>query len=104
MFSDTDSLCLSLTDSLTFDEKEPRREKMEKMFFPIVKEGKLEDFKKVWGEWFVLSNDLVDEKTPGLLKEEFQTQNGEILALCPKNYQVCCYDKCKLLRKKYISK
>ena len=92
---DTDSLCLSLTNSLPFEENEPRRERMEKMFFPIVKEGKLEEFKQTWSEWFVLSNELVDEKTPGLLKEEFETQNGEIVALCPKNYQVACYDKCK---------
>ena len=86
---------MSLTNSLSFKENEPRREKMEKMFFPIVKEGKLDEFKEKWGEWFVLSNELVDEKTPGLLKEEFQTQNGEIVALCPKNYQICCYDKCE---------
>ena len=86
---------MSLTNSESFENSEPRRVKMEKIFFPIVKEGKLEQFKEQWSEWFVLSNELVDEKTPGKLKEEFQTQNGEILALCPKNYQVCCYDTCK---------
>ena len=94
-FLDTDSLCLSLTNSLPFEDEEPRRSRMEKMFFPIVKEGKIEEFKETWGQWFVLSNELVDEKTPGLLKEEFETQNGEIVALCPKNYQVACYDTCK---------
>ena len=66
---------------------------MEKMFFPIVKKGKLEDFKKVWSEWFVLTDLLEDEKRPGLLKEEFLTQDGEIVALCPKNYQVYCRKK-----------
>ena len=69
------------------------------MFFPIVKEGKLDEFQENWAEWFVLSNELEDEKCPGKLKEEFQTQNGEIVALCAKNYQVCCYDKCELFFK-----
>ena len=63
------------------------------MFFPIVKEGKLEDFKKVWSEWFVLTDLLEDEKRPGLLKEEFLSQDGSIVALCPKNYQVYCRKK-----------
>ena len=66
---------------------------MEKMFFPIVKEGLLDEFKKAWGEWFVLTDLLEDEKRPGLLKEEFCTQNGEIVCLCPKNYQVYCHTK-----------
>ena len=88
-------MCLSLTDSVPFEQNDDRRSKMEKLFFPIVKEGKLDEFKEKWGEWFVLSNKLEDEKTPGKLKEEFLTQNGEIVALCPKLYQVCCYDECK---------
>ena len=68
---------------------------MEKIFFPVVQDGKLEDFKKAWGEWFVLTDKLEDEKCPGLLKEEFCTQDGEIVALCPKNYQVHCKAKGK---------
>ena len=95
-------MCLSLTNSLSFEKDEPRRSKMEKMFFPIVKNGKLDEFKEKWSEWFVLSNKLEDEKTPGLLKEEFETQNGEIVALCPKNYQICCYDKGEI--KKFLKK
>lgn len=84
---------MALSKSEKFDESEPRLAKMEKMFFPIVKSGMLEEFKETWGEWFVLTDLLKDEKTPGLLKEEFGTQNGEICALCPKNYQIHCRTK-----------
>ena len=70
---------------------------MEKMFFPIVKPEKLEEFKKVWGEWFVLTDLLEDEKRPGLLKEEFVSQDGEIVCLCPKLYQIYCRKKGKFV-------
>ena len=63
---------------------------MESIFFPIVKQGKLDDFKAVWGNFFVLTNTIEDEKKPGLLKTEFTTTTGEIVALCPKNYQMHC--------------
>lgn len=86
-------MCLGLSKSEKFDESEPRLIKMKKMFFPIVKEGLLDEFQKAWGEWFVLTDLLEDEKKPGLLKEEFCTQNGEIVCLCPKNYQVYCRTK-----------
>lgn len=66
---------------------------MKKLFFPICKPEKLEEFKIAWKEWFVLSDLLEDEKCPGLLKEEFCTQDGEIVALCPKLYQVHCRQK-----------
>ena len=90
---DTDSLALACSDSLPFDDSEPRLDKMKKLFFPIVQPGKLEEFKKRWSEWFVLSDKIEDEKRPGLLKEEFCTQNGEIVCLCAKNYEVICYTK-----------
>ena len=86
-------MCIGLSKSEKFDDSEPRLIKMEKIFFPIVKEGLLDEFKKAWGEWFVLTDLLEDEKRPGLLKEEFCTQNGEIVCLCPKNYQVYCRTK-----------
>lgn len=63
---------------------------MESIFFPIVQEGKLDEFKRLWVNWFVLSNKIQDEKRPGLLKSEFGTSDGEIVALCPKNYQIYC--------------
>ena len=69
---------------------------MEAMFFPIVKEGKLDEFKEKWSQWFVLSDTIEDEKKPGILKEEFCTQNGEIVCLSPKNYEIVCYSKGKI--------
>ena len=44
---------------------------MEATLFPIVQDGKLEEFKKVWTKWFVLEDTVENEKCPGLLKSEF---------------------------------
>ena len=65
---------------------------MEHIFLPIVKKEKLAEFKNVWGDWLVLSNAIVDEKTPGKLKTEFSTRNGEMIALAPKSYYAHCRD------------
>ena len=54
------------------------------------------EFKKIWGQYFVLTNTVQDEKKPGLLKTEFTTSTGRIIALCPKNYQIYCSVKGKL--------
>ena len=87
-------MCLATSKTILFDSAiTPRFEQMQKIFFPIVKRGRLQDFKKLWGHWLVLSNRLEDEKCPGLLKEEFSTRDGEIVALSPKNYQVYCREK-----------
>ena len=61
---------------------------MEDTFFPIIKDGRLEDFKKIWGDWFVLSDDVKDpEKTPGFLKVEWETTVKSMIALTCKTYQ-----------------
>jgi hypothetical protein len=60
---------------------------MEDTFFPIIKEGQLEEFKKIWGDWFVLSDDVRAEKTPGFLKVEWETTVGSMVALTCKTYQ-----------------
>ena len=65
---------------------------MQSTFLPIVKESKLDKFKLEWHKWLVLSNTIEDEKCPGKLKPEFSTTNGEMIALCPKNYFAYCYD------------
>ena len=93
--SDTDSLAIatSKTGPIDLDEKgEPisRLQQMESIFLPIVQKDKLEEFKSVWGRWLVLSNSVYDEKKPGLLKSEFTTKTGQMVALCPKNYQIYC--------------
>ena len=60
---------------------------MEDTFFPIIKEGRLEEFKKIWGNWFVLSDTVRAEKPPGLLKVEWETTVGSMIALTCKTYQ-----------------
>ena len=62
------------------------------MFWPIVKPGKLDEFKNVWGQWLVLTNTIEDEKFPGKLKTEFSTSNGRMISLAPKSYYAYCHD------------
>jgi hypothetical protein len=70
-----------------------RQEEMKQVFWPIVKPEKLEEFKKVWGEWLVLTNTVEDEKFPGKLKTEFSTSNGRMISLAPKSYHAYCHAK-----------
>ena len=70
---------------------------MQSIFFPMVKPEMLSKFKTKWSEYFVLTNTIQDEKKPGLLKTEFTTSTGRIIALCPKNYQIYCNVKGKFL-------
>lgn len=65
---------------------------MAEIFLPIVKKGKMDEFKRVWGEWLVLSNTVEEQKFPGRLKKEFLTQNGQMICLAPKSYSAYCYD------------
>ena len=60
---------------------------MKDTFFPIIKDGRLEEFKKIWGDWFVLSDDVRAEKIPGFLKMEWKTTVGSMIALTCKTYQ-----------------
>ena len=60
---------------------------MEDTFFPIIKKGRLEEFKNIWADWFVLSDDVRAEKTPGYLKVEWETTVGSMIALTCKTYQ-----------------
>jgi len=53
----------------------------------------MNEFKKVWGNWLVLTNEIEDEKKPGKLKVEFLTNNGEMISLAPKSYYAYCRDK-----------
>ena len=63
---------------------------MESLFFPIVSPAKLESFKSKWESWFVLTDEITDQKCPGKLKVEFSTRNGEMYALAPKTYFAFC--------------
>ena len=63
---------------------------MEALFLPLVKEGKMNEFKANWHKFLVLSNEVEEEKLPGKLKEEFQSTEAEMIALCPKSYFAHC--------------
>ena len=80
-----------MTKSDKFDASS-RKEMMEALFYPIVRNGKMDHFKSKVGEFLVLSNKIEDEKIPGKLKEEFQTTKGEMIALCPKTYYAHCLE------------
>ena len=95
---------------------------MKSLLFPIVKDGKLEDFKQVWAQFFVLEDTIENEKRPGLMKGENLFQNflyclsyrnisilfpflvewkcnrGLFVALGPKMYQGLDYDTADIKR------
>ncbi|CAG5101507.1 Oidioi.mRNA.OKI2018_I69.YSR.g17157.t1.cds [Oikopleura dioica] len=85
-YCDTDSIAIATTRSAKSG-RTTRLGKSEDTFFPIVKEGRLEEFKKVWTKWFVLDDTTRTEKTPGLLKVEWETSVGSLVALTCKTYQ-----------------
>ena len=63
---------------------------MESLFYPLVRPEKIESFKKNWESWFVLTEEIDDQKCPGKLKVEFLTRSGEMYALAPKTYFSYC--------------
>ena len=65
---------------------------MEAIFFPIIQKGKMEEFKTEWKNWLCLSNEIEEEKRPGLLKVEFLSTYGQMLSLCPKSYRAHCHN------------
>ena len=67
-YCDTDSLALGLTRTPLLDGNESLRQKMEKIFLPIVKSDEVEYFKSQWGKYFVLENTIEQKRKPGLLK------------------------------------
>ena len=77
-----------------------RRARMYSIFHPILAAGKEESFFTKWGDWFVLTDTIEDQRRPGLLKSKFQKvdtfnllfqgefsfQHGEYVALGCKSY------------------
>ena len=74
-------------------EKLDLRAHMENVFLPIVKEDRLEEFQRVWGDWLVLSNTIEEKKRPGKLKPEWSSTNGQMISLAPKSYFALCRTK-----------
>ena len=67
-YCDTDSLCIATTKTVRLSGKETLREKMEKIFLPIVKENRKEEFLAKWEDEFVLSETIENSRKPGLMK------------------------------------
>ena len=67
-YCDTDSVALGLTRTPTLDGTESLREKMAKVFLPIVKIDEIEYFNSEWGKFFVLEDTIEQKRRPGLLK------------------------------------
>ena len=85
------SLSIGLTKSKS-PENSSLRASMESLFFPIVRDDKMESFQSNWERWFVLTDEIEDQKRPGKLKVEFLTRNGEMYAVAPKTYYTHCLD------------
>ena len=67
---DTDSIVIACTGSQKIKENSCRH-KMEAIFLPLVRENEMENFKKNWENWICLSDDVSEQRKPGLLKIEF---------------------------------
>ena len=67
-YCDTDSLCIATTKTVELSGKETLREKMEKIFLPIVKENRRQEFLAKWENEFVLSETIENSRKPGLMK------------------------------------
>ena len=52
-----------------------RRAKMESIYRPILAAGKEESFYSKWGDWFVLTETVEDQRRPGLLKSKFHVHS-----------------------------
>ncbi|CAG5101819.1 Oidioi.mRNA.OKI2018_I69.chr1.g14.t1.cds [Oikopleura dioica] len=83
-YCDTDSLAISFTRSGT--DGKTTRSQMEAALLPCVREELMDEFLQVWHKWIVLEDTTLNHKTPGLLKAEWQTNNGALVCLGNKMY------------------
>ena len=70
MYCDTDSMAFALTKTLKLEKTDTLRQKLEKLFFPIVKSDKMTYFQSEWGNYFVLDDSIEQKKKPELLKSK----------------------------------
>ena len=70
LYCDTDSMAFGLTKTIKLDKTDTLRQKLEKMFFPIVKTDKMDYFQAEWGNFFVLDDSIEQKRKTGLLKSK----------------------------------
>ena len=67
-YCDTDSMCLGLSKSNSIPENCEPEEYYRSIFDPIVREDMKSSWEANWKKWFVTTNEVVDQRTPGKLK------------------------------------
>lgn len=66
-YCDTDSLCISFTESLT-PVDDSRESQLRSTFENCLIEESRDQFYQIWKDWFVTEETIEDEKKPGKLK------------------------------------
>ena len=70
------SMCLALTRTNLADTYSDDKEKqLRALFDPIVKPSMRESWENQWRDWFVTTNSVIDQRTPGKLKGFHLFQN-----------------------------
>ena len=67
-YCDTDSLCVATTKTTFLTCTETLKEKMSKIFLPIVREEMKDAFLAKWTDEFVLEETIENARKPGLMK------------------------------------
>jgi hypothetical protein len=71
LYCDTDSMTqIGFTKTIRLVKSDTLRQKLEKMFFPIVKPEKMAYFQSEWGNYFVLDDFIEQKRKPALLKSK----------------------------------
>ena len=73
-YADTDSICLGLSKSGPRSPDQNPEEYLRAIFDPLVVPEMRESWERNWKSWFVTTDEVLDQRTPGKLKgKAFQT-------------------------------
>ena len=86
LYSDTDSMALATTKTITLEVGDNNNDKVNKIFGPLIKPDMMQSWKANYKSLFVTTERVEDLRQPGLLKLEFQQADGDFIALAPKTY------------------
>ena len=70
-YADTDSMVLGLSRTKPISEDATLEEYYRSLFDPLVKPEMRESWEANWKSWFVTSDAVIDQRTPGKLKSKF---------------------------------
>ena len=77
-YADTDSMCLGLSRSRPIPENATPKEFYRCLFDPLVRPEKRESWESTWGDWFVTTNEVEDQRKPGKLKSKIHISSNKI--------------------------